>query len=559
MQRSNSAAVREQIIDAWQAAVPPGEDRICAPTYDDEGVGAYFRGRTWDGHEVASLRYHSVGLSFFTAEAFAYYLAAYMLAVIDDASTADVIYDGILFHLSPIQLGKTWADTYLARLAQLSPAQRHAIVAYLDWCDAGRADEEISATRRYLLTGTTSPPSSALDCLLELAGATHRATSLRLGSTTVSDAQLAALAELPGLRELDLGGTAITETGLLALAGVPDLEVLELSNCRHLSAAGLARVGQLRNLRELTLANTDVDDVALQALAPLALRRLDLTHARRITPAGWAALDVSRLERLDLYGVAAPDALLVRLGEAARLVKLVVQALGDEGLVVLASAPLVELNVSDAARVTEHGLAALGTIPTLRTLGLGGLGASRWPRGFPALDRLVLLGLELRAELATGITALTALSELRLFGGSCQPGALAALASTTAVRELTLWCARAGSSLPELAGTASLTTLHVHSGNVTATDLAVVAELPSLTCLRLGDLRAFDDTALRALALAPQLRELVLEDVALGDTGLEALATCRALRSLRIARTHTPRASLVAFRMAHPDLAIVEL
>jgi hypothetical protein len=52
--------VRAAIHRAWQASQPPPPDRISAPTYDDEGVAAYFRGRTWQNHEVATLRYHGV-------------------------------------------------------------------------------------------------------------------------------------------------------------------------------------------------------------------------------------------------------------------------------------------------------------------------------------------------------------------------------------------------------------------------------------------------------------------------------------------------------------------
>ncbi len=124
--------VRAQIIAAWRDAIYPSDDNICTPTYDDEGVSAYFRGRTWEGHEIKALRQHEVGLTFFTPEAFAYYLAAYMLAVIDDASAADVISDGIVFNLSPSRR-QSKSDPYLARVACLSPAQRAAVIAYLEW------------------------------------------------------------------------------------------------------------------------------------------------------------------------------------------------------------------------------------------------------------------------------------------------------------------------------------------------------------------------------------------------------------------------------------------
>ena len=108
--------VRAAIRRAWHASKAPPE-RISEPTYDDEGVTDYFRGRTWEHHAVAALRYHEVGLSFFTVEAFCYYLPAYMLAVLEDLDAADVIYDGIVHHLSPTHLGRQWADSYRARMA----------------------------------------------------------------------------------------------------------------------------------------------------------------------------------------------------------------------------------------------------------------------------------------------------------------------------------------------------------------------------------------------------------------------------------------------------------
>src|SRR5688500_17074375 len=82
MSRPSEELARTLIERAWRDARYPGDDQICTPTYDDEGVGAYFRGRSWQGHAVSALRYHSVGLSFFTPEAFCYYLPAYLLAVI---------------------------------------------------------------------------------------------------------------------------------------------------------------------------------------------------------------------------------------------------------------------------------------------------------------------------------------------------------------------------------------------------------------------------------------------------------------------------------------------
>jgi hypothetical protein len=213
--------VRDAIRAAWKDAVRPPDDRISAPTYDDEGVSAYFAGRSWQGHEVKALRYHSVGLSFFTAEAFCYYFAAYLLAVLEDILAADVVYDGILFHLSPTQLGRQWADDYRAKIAGFTDEQRGAIVAYLAWC-ADRYEQgslrrhEIDDTIVYLTSGQVRAAVSPADRLLALSGDIGPAAEvrwLRLSHTKVTDEDLAGLEAFHSLRELDLGGAPISDAG----------------------------------------------------------------------------------------------------------------------------------------------------------------------------------------------------------------------------------------------------------------------------------------------------------------------------------------------------------
>jgi len=563
MLRADSTEVRAHIVAAWQAAVYPGDDQICTPTYDDEGVGAYFRGRTWQGHEVASLRYHDVGLSFFTAEAFAYYLAAYMLAVIDDASAADVIVDGIVFHLSPTQLGKTWRDRYLARLACLSAAQRDAAIAYLAWYASGHDEmpAEIATTIAYLRTGRLVDDVSPLARLLQLAGQADGDPQtiewLTLSYTNVSDADLVALRDLPALRELALAGTAITDAGLAAVGTATSLETLELSSCK-VSAAGLAQLATLPRLAELVIPNGELDDAHLQALASLRLRRLDVTHARRVTDAGWAALDVSRLERLDMFGVDASDSLLARIGDAGRLQKLTAKLVSDAGLVALARTPLVELDIGAAAQLTEHGLAALATLATLCELQLNTLTLERWPLGWPALQRLTLLDVALAPQLAAGLGRLPALCELRIYARRFEPDALAAAARAPTLERLTIWASHTPLALAELDGSSpALRELDVSDASITTAGLAAVARLPALATLRLSKVTLLDLAALPVLATL-RAPELVLEDVDVDDAGLAELGGPH-LRQLRLIRSKVTADGLAAFRAAHPTIALVDL
>ncbi|MDB4955803.1 MAG: hypothetical protein JWO36_3372 [Myxococcales bacterium] len=566
MSEDDTAEVRAQIVAAWRDAVYPGDDKICTPTYDDEGVGAYFRGRTWQAHEVTSLRYHEVGLSFFTAEAFAYYLAAYLLAVIDDESAADVIVDSIRFHLSPTQLGKTWGNTYLARLACLSTAQRAAVIAYLEWYAASHSYSrgELDTTIEYLRTGRLGVDASALARLLRLAGQVDRDPQtierLSLSYTTVADADLVALRELPALRELDLGGTAITDAGLAEVGALVALEILDLSSCKGLSAAGLAHLGTLTQLAELKIPNGELDDACIQALAPLQLRRLDATHARRITDAGWAALDVSQLEKLDMFGVDATDALLARIGNAGQLRKLTAKLVTDAGMFALACTPLVELQIGTAGQITGTGLAALAKLPTLHELQLTAPTIDQWPPGWPALERLTLLDLELSPRCAGGLGELSALRELRVHARRVEPGALAAAARAPKLERITIWCSHTPLALDELGGpdaSTTLQTLCAYHASVTAAGIAALAQLPALSSLQLERVTPIDDAALHALATVG-MRELQLEDIPVDDAGMAVLGNCPRLRRLRLIRTKVTVAGVTAFRKARPEIALID-
>jgi len=119
--------LRETIIKAFSATSQPPADRISAPTYDDEGTAAYFAGKSWQGHSAKELRCYSSSLSFFTAEAFRYYLPAYMLAELDEPEIADVITEGILFHFTHELPGRELASC-------LTHEEREAVACFFDEC-----------------------------------------------------------------------------------------------------------------------------------------------------------------------------------------------------------------------------------------------------------------------------------------------------------------------------------------------------------------------------------------------------------------------------------------
>ena len=127
------AMTREVIVAQIEAAFAdtpsPGTDYddISATKYDDEGIVDYFRGTTWRGHRVRDLRCHEAALSFFTDKAFRYWLPAFRLAELENPTEADVIAEGIAFHL-------TEASGADARLREFGQNELEAIASFCDEC-----------------------------------------------------------------------------------------------------------------------------------------------------------------------------------------------------------------------------------------------------------------------------------------------------------------------------------------------------------------------------------------------------------------------------------------
>jgi hypothetical protein len=121
--------VAAQIEAAFADAPSPGTeyDEISKTKYDDEGIVDYFRGTTWRGHRVQDLRCHEAAMSFFTDKAFRYWLPAFMLAELESPEEADIIAEGIAFHL-------TNASDATTRLGEFEQDELEAIAAFLDEC-----------------------------------------------------------------------------------------------------------------------------------------------------------------------------------------------------------------------------------------------------------------------------------------------------------------------------------------------------------------------------------------------------------------------------------------
>jgi|GEM_PF-1383864 hypothetical protein len=88
------------IEDAFAKVQYPSGERLSVPTNDDEGTHEHFCGTHWRDHSAATLQRFQSALWFFTPAAFAYFLPAYMLAVLKGGEPSQVIWGHILAQFS---------------------------------------------------------------------------------------------------------------------------------------------------------------------------------------------------------------------------------------------------------------------------------------------------------------------------------------------------------------------------------------------------------------------------------------------------------------------------
>jgi hypothetical protein len=109
--------------------------------------------------------------------------------------------------------------------------------------------------------------------------------SVDLTCKSITDAGLAQLPRIRGLRHVDLAQTPVTDAGLAHLAEISSLQILSLNNTRT-TDAGIAHLSGLTGLTSLDIGRTDISDAGLASLRGLTqLQELDL-GGTSVTDAG---------------------------------------------------------------------------------------------------------------------------------------------------------------------------------------------------------------------------------------------------------------------------------
>jgi len=368
-------------------------------------------------------------------------------------------------------------------------------------------------------------------------GALRGLRALSLAGCPVTDGGLAHLAALRELRALDVSRCPGVRGGLEALAGLDALEDLNLGSCFALSDAAVAPLAALGALRALCLANTKITDsglcAALAASRP-RLKALDVSgcealsdeavvHIARACPSlaslgasrcpllggprGAAALagGCPRLRALNLGYTRAADASLAALAPGLETLALDACKVGDEGVAALAKAcghSLRALDLSDT-RITDAGAAEIARgCPALRRLavsftGVGDAGVAALAAGCPALEDLGIDTAHVTDEALRHLPRLKALGTLDLFGARVTDKGAAHLGRCVGLR-----------------------VLDACGGALTDAGVDVLARLPHLEQLNLAHNRAISDASVPALAGMPSLVRLNVARTRVSRTAL---------------------------------------
>ncbi|KAF0812103.1 hypothetical protein IGB42_03380 [Andreprevotia sp. IGB-42] len=145
--QSAVADLSVQIRAAFQQRRYPA-GALTVATYDDEGTDAWFTDKRWADLGVQQLRTHESALHFSTDEAFCYFLPAFMLAVLDDPVTADVLIDTLQAKLLPPKADPS-RPGFAGRWQRFRPVEQRVIVAFLIRVSGDQPDAALEALQKW--------------------------------------------------------------------------------------------------------------------------------------------------------------------------------------------------------------------------------------------------------------------------------------------------------------------------------------------------------------------------------------------------------------------------
>lgn len=124
-----------QIEQAFANTIYPGDDKLINANHcpECEEIALAFQGKLWlQLTDVGFLRYHEAAMSLMYPEGFRFYLPAFLRAALIDPEAADIIHDGLEFHLTPPETeGAEAMEYFLNRVSGFTKNQKQVIKAFL--------------------------------------------------------------------------------------------------------------------------------------------------------------------------------------------------------------------------------------------------------------------------------------------------------------------------------------------------------------------------------------------------------------------------------------------
>ena len=319
---------------------------------------------------------------------------------------------------------------------------------------------------------------------------------LNLSSTSIDDAAVEQLRRLPGLKRLWLDETSVGDKSLGVVSSRTTIEVLGLTGTL-ITSDGLKQLAGLEKLRSLYLAETSIDDTSLAVLMLMKqLKVLDVTETGLSVSGRTALVESLRTAevRIDL------DALVQAIEDVGGRIE---KALPRIARVTRNQAGQVEsLNVF-AANFSDIGMSMLRRLTSLKRLSVEGtLVTDAGLKHLASMTQLEELWLSRTSISDPGLEELRPLRSLRQLHLSGT--------RTTVPGALSLWSAMPG------------VVMSFPGGRLSPGELSLNRRAGPLELIPLEGLRG--------------LRQLHLEGVRPGDSGLEYIASLVELEELSLPR-----------------------
>ena len=356
-----------------------------------------------------------------------------------------------------------------------------------------------------------------------------------------TDAHMALLKDLTGLRELRIEQSQVSDAGLANLEGLRNLVVLSLGYDKKITDAGLAHLRGLTKIRDLDLSRTGISDSGLRELKDMqVLQTLDIAGTR-ITDDGLVHLKGLRMLRT------------LRCGQTK------ITTAGELGFREaclwvhwrLAFAPGVDpRNGPEDDKPAPSAEAKSDSPPKAQAVGGAFPGALDETEATTSLDRLAclsrldghvdkvfIIGTVDPAKLAPHLKRLPTLRALWL-PGRATDSYMTLVKDLPGLKDLTVCYGDVtDTGLANLEGAGGLLRLDLRgSREFTSAGLAHLSRLTKLSRLCLAQTRV-DDTGLENLKGLNALEFLDLSDTEVAGRGLGNLKELKALQSLDLSKT----------------------